>query len=501
MQYRHLKGPLQEIKSDLLAVGVFGDPTRDTVFKAINKATEGLLKTVAREQCFAGKASQSVVVRSESMLPAKHLAVLGLGEKSAFVPPSIRDFAARTVAIGQRLGAHNVALTLPPLALSRRADGVQYAVEGAVMGSYRFNKYRTQEEPKNTIKRFGVISSAADGKLTAAQSRAINAALARGEAVAEAVCRARDFVNEPAGYMTPSRIAEEAKNLAKKHNLKIKVLGRRECERLGMGMFLAVAQGSIEEPKLIHLTYSPPGKPASKVALIGKGVMFDSGGYSLKPSSAMEDMKMDMAGAAVVLASMSAIATLGSKHEVHAIAACCENLISGSAFKLRDILTAMDGTTVEINNTDAEGRLTLGDAIIYARTKVKPDQILDFATLTGACVIALGPYTAGVMSHSEDMVKRWFDAAERTGEDMWRLPLTERLKPQLKSHLADMRNTGERWGGALTAGLFLQHFAGDSPWLHVDLAGPAMAARNHGAVQRGGTGFAVATIVEYLARD
>jgi leucyl aminopeptidase len=264
-----------------------------------------------------------------------------------------------------------------------------------------------------------------------------------------------------------------------------------------MGMFLAVGQGSEQEVRLIHLTYRPAKKAKKKVCLIGKGVTFDSGGYSLKPSDSMLDMKVDMSGAAAVISAIGAIARLGSPHEVHALAACTENMVSGKAYKLGDVLRAMDGTTVEINNTDAEGRLTLGDAITFAREKIAPDEIIDYATLTGACMVALGPHTAGVMSDSA-IVGAYLAAASAAGEDMWRLPLNPRLKEQLKSPIADMRNTGERWGGALTAGLFLKHFARDTPWIHVDIAGPASAAREQGAISRGGVGFGVATTIEYL---
>jgi leucyl aminopeptidase len=207
-------------------------------------------------------------------------------------------------------------------------------------------------------------------------------------------------------------------------------------------------------------------------------------------------MKVDMSGAAAVISAMDAIATLGSEHEVHAVTALCENLVSGRAYKLGDVLKSMDGTTVEINNTDAEGRLTLGDAITYTRTKIQPDEMFDFATLTGACMVALGPYTAGVMSDNEPLVRTWLATADRAGEDMWRLPLNTRLREQLKSPIADMRNTGDRYGGAITAGLFLKTFAKDTPWVHVDIAGPATSA-GRAAQPKGGTGFGVASIVEY----
>jgi leucyl aminopeptidase len=214
----------------------------------------------------------------------------------------------------------------------------------------------------------------------------------------------------------------------------------------------------------------------------------------------MEDMKVDMAGAAAVITAMDAIAQLGSDCEIHAIAPCCENMVSGRAYRLGDVLTSMDGTTVEINNTDAEGRLILGDAITYARTKVEPDEMFDFATLTGACLVALGAYTAGVFSDDDQLAKRWLHAADAGGEDMWRLPLNPRLRESLKSSVADMRNTGDRNGGAITAALFLKTFAKDTPWLHVDLAGPASLTTARPSQPKGGTGFGVATIVEYLTR-
>jgi leucyl aminopeptidase len=432
---------------------------------------------------------------------AKRVTVLTAVRRPAFRVHGVRNLAARAAQHANHLGVRNVCFALPSVEEDEREAAIQFAVEGALMGTYRFDKYLSEKRP-GTVDKFSIMADADDDKASAAENRAARAAIARAEVVAEAVCRARDFINEPAGFMTPAQLAAEAQAIAATSDqLKIKVLGRAACARLGMGMFLAVGQGSEREPKFIHMTYKPKRKkPRKRVALVGKGVMFDSGGYSLKPSVAMEDMKIDMSGAAAVISSMGAIAALGSDCEVHAIAACCENMVSGGAYKLGDVLKSMDGTTVEINNTDAEGRLTLGDAITYARTKVKADEIFDFATLTGACMIALGPYTAGVMSITEDMVADWLAAGRRAGEDMWRLPLNMKLKEQLKSHIADLRNTGERFGGAITAGLFLHRFAKDARWVHVDIAGPSSSSRPKGAIPKGGTGYAVATIVEYLTR-
>src|SRR6185503_15961125 len=347
----------------------------------------------------------------------------------------------------------------------------------------------------------GLLGDSKGKKPSAAQVKALHAALARGAQIAQAVNHARDLINEPAAVITPTALASDAQAIAKRHkgSVSVTVLDAKKCEELGMGMFLAVGKGSDQEPRFIHMTYKPAKKSKKRICFIGKGITFDSGGYSLKPSQAMEDMKVDMSGAAAVISAMDAIAALGSENEIHAVAACCENLVSGRAYKLGDVLTSMDGTTVEINNTDAEGRLTLGDAITYARTKIQPDEMFDFATLTGACMVALGPYTAGVMSDNDTLIRSWMSVAERTGEDMWRLPLTSRLREQLKSPIADMRNTGDRFGGAITAGLFLKTFAKDTPWVHVDIAGPASVASGRPAQPKGGTGFAVASILEYVA--
>jgi leucyl aminopeptidase len=266
-----------------------------------------------------------------------------------------------------------------------------------------------------------------------------------------------------------------------------------------MGLFLAVAQGSVQEPRFIHLSWKPQGlsRPVKRVVLIGKGVTFDSGGLSLKPNDAMLDMKTDMAGAAAVISAMEAVARLRLPIEVHALAACTENMPSGRAYKLGDVLRSKAGKTVEINNTDAEGRLTLADALSYG-LDLRPDALLDLATLTGACVVALGPHIAGVMSNDDALLSQWLAAARAAGEEMWHLPLPDRLADQLKSEIADMKNTGERWGGALTAGLFLKEFVGAVPWAHIDLAGPSSTDKENGHIGKGGTGFGVSTIIEYL---
>lgn len=505
IELTHLAAVPLQATVDLLAVTVFGDPTKDGVFKSFDSALGGVLADVARSELFEGKLNQSIVVHTHGKIAARRVMVVGGGARGDFTNPSVRDVAALVAQTANKVGAANVGFVVPSLGGNREAALVQMTTEGVVLGTYRFGRYLTGEDHKRptALKSFAMITDLKGKKPGAAQARAFTAAIARGKTIAAAVNHARDLINEPAAVITPTALASDAQAIAKKHKgvLSVTVLDGKKCAELGMGMFLAVGQGSDQEPRFIHMTYKPSKKPKKRVCFIGKAVTFDSGGYSLKPSQSMEDMKVDMSGAAAVISAMDAIATLGSDYEIHAVAAACENLVSGRAYKLGDVLKSMDGTTVEINNTDAEGRLTLGDAITYARDKIKPDELFDFATLTGACMIALGPYTAGVMSDHDSLVKSWLTAAERTGEDMWRLPLNNRLREQLKSPIADMRNTGDRYGGAITAGLFLKTFAKDTPWVHVDIAGPASVASARPSQPKGGTGFAVASIVEYATAN
>ncbi len=504
VEVTHLSGPALQVAVDLVAFVSFGDPTRDPIFKSADALLGGVLADVARSESFEGKVGQAITVHTHGRIPARRVMVVGGGARGEFSTPGIRDLAATVAQMANKTGSATVGFLLPQLGASREPALVQLAAEGVHLGTYKFGRYLTGDDHKRptALKTFGIVTDLKGKKPTAAQAKAFAAGVLRGTTVAAAINHARDLVNEPAAEITPSALAADAQALAKKHkgSVTVTVLDAKKCAELGMGMFLAVGRGSDQEPRFIHMTYKPVKKPKKRICFIGKGVTFDSGGYSLKPSQSMEDMKVDMSGAAAVISSMDAIATLGADHEIHVVAACCENLVSGRAYKLGDVLTSMDGTTVEINNTDAEGRLTLGDAITYARTKIQPDEMFDFATLTGACMVALGPYTAGVMTESESMLRGWMASADRTGEDMWRLPLNNRLREQLKSQIADMRNTGDRFGGAITAGLFLKTFAKDTPWLHVDIAGPASLTSARPSQPKGGTGFAVATIVDYATR-
>jgi leucyl aminopeptidase len=471
----------------LLAIAV----SSADVAAAVEQRFGAAVARAAAAARFGGRSGEKFVFTREQGGELQAVLLLGVGGEPARAG-GLRSLAHDAVRGGTGVGATHLVLDLRA---GKIADGLDAAhvgnlvAQGLELGTYRYDRWISNEARRRpaTVQRVTVlgVDGGAEG-------------VARGQTIAASVARARDLVNGPANLVTPTHLAEFAGGLAKDlADVELKVLEREDCERLGMGCYLAVAAGSAQPPKFIHLKYTPRGESKGRVVLIGKGVTFDSGGLSLKPSDAMMGMKMDMGGAAAVLCAFEAAAKLGVAWEVHAVVAATENMIGGKAYKLGDVLTASNGKTVEIDNTDAEGRLTLADALVYAG-KLQPTWTLDFATLTGACIVALGPHIAGVMSRDDELTQRWLAAGDRAGEDMWRLPLPEPLKEQLKSPIADMRNTGDRWGGAITAGLFLSEFTEGQRWVHVDIAGPAMVRKPFGVNDEGGSGFPVATILELL---
>jgi leucyl aminopeptidase len=325
-------------------------------------------------------------------------------------------------------------------------------------------------------------------------------ALALAAEVGRAIAWARDLVNLGPADCTPTRLAEAARDLARASGLRYEVRGPREIARLKMGMFLGVTRGSAEPPRLVNVSWVPPGAAARKppLVLVGKAITFDSGGLSLKPTESMVTMNTDMAGSAAVLGAMSVIAALRPPFPVHGVLGACENMPGGRAYKPSDVLVAFDGQTVEITNTDAEGRLVLGDVLSWAAKRWKPALLVDVATLTGACMVALGMTTAGLLGPDGVVMDAMLAAAKASGEDVWRLPLVDALKDNLKSDRADWKNTGERWGGAISAAHFLHAFAKDAPWAHLDIAGPSHSPKERGYVAKGGTGFGLRTLVELV---
>jgi leucyl aminopeptidase len=414
---------------------------------------------------------------------------VGLGP-AADVDPSVLRSAAGALA---RAAKRQSSLAVDLLGgLGDGADaaaGVQAIAEGLVLGGYQFAAFKS--DPKRSDLARAVIVGAT-GK------RAADAA-ARGVVLAECVCWARDLENEPGGSLTPTELAKRAVASGKQAGFEVSVWDEKEIRQAKLGGLLGVNRGSDQPPRFVRLEYSPP-KPRGTVALVGKGITFDSGGLSLKTADGMINMKGDMGGAAAVLATFRAIATVGAKVRVLGFLPITDNMTGGDATRVGDVLTIRNGKTVEVLNTDAEGRLILADGLSLA-TEEAPDAIVDLATLTGACMVALGDRTAGLMGNHEGWCEQVRAAADAAGEPVWPLPLPDHIRPKLDSDVADMKNvTDSRYGGALAAGLFLREFVGEGiPWAHLDIAGPAFSAVVDGEVVKGGTGFGVRTLVELLA--
>ena len=474
---------LQNWSGDVLVVGLLQDqPATD-----LDSRFAGLSAALERQQ-FKGKPSEQLLINRLEADGPKRLVVLGLGPASNFNLQRVRSAAARAAkaAIGfsGTLGLQLNWDGLEPAAAARAA------AEAARLALYSDQRFRKTADPRRipeALELIGLAQAGAAG-LTAAAPTCAGVELAR------------ELVAAPPNIVTPAALAETAATISSSYGLQLTVLERAECEARGMGAFLSVSQGSDLDPKLIHLVYRPNGAVSRRLALVGKGLTFDSGGYNLKVGAAQIDMmKYDMGGSAAVLGAMRSIAELKpSGVEVHAVVASCENMINGSAVHPGDIVTAADGTTIEINNTDAEGRLTLADALLYA-CEQKPDAVVDLATLTGACVIALGNEIAGMWSNNDALADALNQAADAGGEGLWRMPLRHSYKDGLKSKLADFKNTGPRPGGSITAALFLEHFVSDdTAWAHIDIAGTVWSDKGKDLDPAGATGYGVRTLVNWV---
>ncbi len=480
-----------EVRADAVVVGLPADGgARPPALAALDRRTGGRIRAVLDAERFTGKAGQVTHVHTDRGLAATRVIVAGLGPARELTLEVVRRAAAAALRRARDLGARSVALDLPGdgLPLPQRAQAV---VEGAILGSYHFDRYKREKNDK-AVRDLLVLAP------DARRARQVSQGARRGEVFAAATWFARDLVNMPANDLNPTALARAATELARQRGLRVRVYDRAECEALGMGAFLGVAAGSEQPPRFVHLTYRPPGRPRRTVALIGKGITFDAGGLDLKTAEGMLRMKNDMSGAAAVLGVMRALADLRPPVEVHGLVAATENMPSGSAIRPGDVLRAMNGTTIEVGNTDAEGRLTLADAICYAIRRIEPDEIIDVATLTGACVVALGPLCAGLFANDQALADRLRAAAEAAGERVWQMPLIDEYREFLKSEVADLNNVGPRGGGAITAGLFLKEFAGTTPWAHLDIAGPAFTEKDLPLAPKGATGVAVRTLLTYL---
>ncbi|HXJ77327.1 MAG TPA: leucyl aminopeptidase [Candidatus Methylomirabilis sp.] len=483
---------LAEVRADVLVIGRPGNGARPTPeVAALDKKLEGLLTDMLKSEQFEGKAGQICHFHTAGRIGAGRVLVVGLGPRKPGDAEPVRRGAAAAIRRARELGASTAAVFIAGDGLPARARA-QAIVEGANLGTYRFDRYLKEKSDK-------VIQSLAVVETDRRLHPAVRDGMRLGEIWADATCVARDLVNEPANVMTPGYLARRAEEIAQAGALELKVLDREECAQLAMGAYLGVAQGSQEPPKFIHLSYVPRRRPRKRVTVIGKGITFDSGGLDLKTADGMLRMKTDMSGAAAVLGVFHALPRLKPAIEVHGLIAATENMPSGTAQRPGDIVRAMNGLTIEIGNTDAEGRLTLADALSYAVKETKPDEMIDLATLTGAVVIALGQGITGLFASHDALGRRLLADAEVAGERMWRLPLFEDYKEGLKSDVADLNNvSSQRGAGAIVAGLFMRDFTGKIPWAHLDIAGTAFSEREHALGPKGATGVGVRTVLNHL---
>jgi len=458
------------------------------------EASDNTIREAAREVVASGEVTgkifETTLLHHPAKLRAKRLLLVGGGRAKNFSAFELRKMAGTAVRTLKPKGVRSFAFVAPSSGHNAE-EAVRAIVEGAFVGDFDPDTYKSDRKDQR-IDSLTVVATGDQGRLQKALEEAC--------IIGESQNFTRELVNEPSNRMTPTMLAEHAKKMAKEVGLKCEVFGADKIKELKMGAFWSVAQGSDEPPALIVLRYEPAGAPDKPVlGLVGKGITFDTGGISIKPADGMEKMKYDMAGGATMIGVMRAIALLKPKIKVTAIVCATENMPSGKAQKPGDVQIAMSGKSIEIINTDAEGRLVLADGLFYAR-QLGCTHLVDAATLTGACVVALGYVNAGVFANDDQMYERFSKALEKAGEKMWRLPLDEEYKESIRSNIADIVNSGGRWGGAITAAMFLKEFAEDTPWIHLDIAGTAWMEDNKAWIAKGPSGIAVRSLVEF-AKD
>jgi leucyl aminopeptidase len=494
MEIKVVTGSIIETKADAVIVGFFeGTEPLDGDMAALDKALGGAISALVSQGEIKGKLNEITVIHSLGKLAAARVAVTGLGKPAELSRDRLCGAVAETCRLLRKKGAANLATVAQgagagDIGLEASAQAV---TEGALLGLYDFRRHITKEADYGQVRELTLVAAGEE------ERKKMESGCRRGRVLAEATNLARDMANEPANYMTPAIMAERARELAADYGLECRVLERAEMQELGMGALLGVAQGSREPPRLIVLNYRGRDSAEVDLALVGKGITFDSGGISIKPSEKMGEMKGDMAGGAAVLAAMSAIGQFKLKINVVALVPATENLPDGSALKPGDVITALGGKTIEVVNTDAEGRLVLADALGYAG-KLGAKAIVDVATLTGSCRIALGDICSGLFGNRQELTDRVIKAAAKAGELVWQLPMYEQYKEQNKSDVADIKNSGGRYGGAITAAQFLAEFVADTPWVHLDIAGTFLSDKERGCLVKGATGVPVRTLVNLV---
>jgi leucyl aminopeptidase len=494
LSFAHLAG----IETELLAVPAVDQQTEKgpdakplPVLLTEDEAVKAAASAVLSSGEFKASANETLLLHAPDGLAAKRLLLVGLGKQAKATVHGVRNAAGTAVRFTKPRGIRELVFALPAADELPAAASARAAVEGAFIGDFDPDTYRSERKDQS-VQLFTVAAAAQ------ADQAAVEAAFNEGVAIGESQNFARSLVNEPGNKLTPTILGQRAAEMAQSVGLKWDVYSTEKLHELKMGAFWSVSQGSEEPPALIVLRYEPEGVPEGPVlGLVGKGITFDTGGISIKPADNMEKMKYDMAGGAAMIGAMRAIALLKPRVRVIGIVCAAENMPDGKAQKPGDVQTAMSGKTIEIINTDAEGRLVLADGLAYAK-QLGATHLIDAATLTGACVVALGMVNAGAFSN-DDATYAKFDAALATsGEKFWRLPLGDEYAEMIRSEIGDIKNTGGRWGGAITAAEFLHAFAEDTPWIHLDIAGVAWVEDSRSYIAKGPSGIAVRSILEWV---
>ncbi len=486
-------GAAEQQKTTCLVAGVYEG--RKKLDIEIGKELDELFGRAVKSKEFSGCKGEVLLLHGVSKGGPERVLLLGLGKEKDFTLSDLRQVAseATNILTRKQLGSFVLALSQIAVKKAELGEKVQAVAEGLLLADYNYDRYLPKNRPGQPVRVSDALLLLAPGE----DKHAAETALSKAEAICAGVCLARDLVNAPGNLKSPEYLAMQAVAMSEQLNIKAKLLNRQEMEKRGFGALLGVAQGSERDPYLIVMEYSGAGADEKPVALVGKGVVFDSGGISLKPGEKMDEMKMDMGGAAAVIGTMLAAARLQLPINLVGVVPAVENMPSGTAIRPGDILTSLSGKTIEVLNTDAEGRLILADALTYVG-QYEPRLVIDLATLTGACIIALGNQAAAVLGNDDKLIGQLIKAGERSGERLWQLPLWEEYAAQIKSDFADVKNTGGRPAGTITAAAFLQKFADSYRWAHLDIAGMAWEESGKAGRPKGGTGFGVRALVEFL---
>jgi leucyl aminopeptidase len=490
METKFRDAGVDSVKADLLVLPVQERKLEEPALRTLDRRLKGKLRERIEMSKFSGAEGSSLFLPTLGMLPSSHLLLIGMGSAKEMDTDTWRKTAARARKEALAIDAQEVAIFFAPDGSPEKPAAA--VVDGMLLASYQFIKYRSNSRPPAAIKHLTFF------KPGLKRTVAIEKSIAIVQESTPGVYLARDLINEPPSVTTARFLGEQAQRHCRGRGLSVEVWGRKKIAAMNLAGLLAVNRGSQEEPRFIIIRYKPSRSPKKKVALLGKGITFDSGGLSLKPPKSMETMKLDMSGAAAVIGAMSRLPRLGLNIEVTGYVPTTDNLPGANAQKPGDVIRYLNGKTIEVLNTDAEGRLILADALALA-AKEKPDYMINLATLTGACVVALGTEVGGLFSNHQPLADQLINCAKETGEKLWQLPLVKEYREALKSSVADMKNIGGSHGGAITAALILQEFVDDLPWAHLDIAGPAFAEQDTPICPKGGTGFGVRTLLRFLS--